>query len=430
MLHLNNMDKRVSSFSNSIRAKDTRAVYYLLTFLFDFAVGLTAATYVLFLLSKGLDVFQVMLVNLVFMVANFIFEIPTGAYADYFGRRKAIVLSFVFLVVALLVYFESKNIAMFILAEILAAIHFTFASGALDAWMVDSMERKNYIGKIDFIFSHAAIIGKVAALLGGLLGGYLGAIALNLPFGIGAVVAFAGLLVSIFYINEDTKIKKTLNLVGNIGQIGKVAKDSITYGIKHKVILWLILSSIVSMFAFQPLNMYWSPRMNDLAGNQIWLMGWVWAGMCLFMIIGSYLVKMLLKKERAYSWILILTAIFLAVPILISSVSNIFAVVLVSFFTYEIGRGMLTPAHKAYLNKHIPGEQRATVLSFDSMMGKFGAALGLVVLGWIAKNTSIQTSWFIAGILLLFLIPIYLRARRNERRLSIYMIRIIRANIK
>jgi len=412
------MENGVANFSNNIRTKDTRSVYYLITFLFDFAAGLTLATYVLFLLSKGLDLFQVMLINLVFMVANFIFEIPTGAYADYFGRKKSIILSFIFLIVALLVYFESRNIAMFILAEILAALHFTFASGALDAWMVDSMEKKGYVGKVDYIFSHASIIGKLATLLAGLIGAYIGSINLALPFGVGAVVAFAGLLVSIFYIHEDDRVRQALSFSSSFSHIGQVAKDSINFGIRHKVILWLVASSLLAQLAFQPLNMYWSPRMNELAGNQIWLMGWVWAGMCLFMMLGGFLVKVLLKKEKTYSWILIATALFLSLPIFLSSISNIFSIVFISFLTYEIGRGMLTPAHKSYLNKHIIGEKRATVLSFDSMIGKLGAAIGLVVFGWVAKNTNIQTAWFISGMLLLFLIPIYLKVRHNEIELS------------
>lgn len=415
--HKNNMQDEVLGFGNNVRSRDVKSVYYLLTFLFEFAVGLTFATYVLFLLNRGLDVFQVMLVNLAFMVGNFIFEIPTGAYADYFGRKKSIILSSVFLILGLLIYFSSSSIVMFVIAEVTAALALTFASGALDAWMVDSLEDKGYTGKVDFIFSHAAIIGKVAALLAGLIGAYIGTINLALPFGAGAVVALIALLVSILFIKEDFAQRKTLNLVSSLNQIGKVTKDSINYGVRHKVVLWLIGSSVLATLAFQPLNMYWAPRMNTLAGDKIWLMGWVWAGMSLFMMFGSFVVRELLKRGKTYSWILVTTALFLAIPILFSSFSNIFTVVLSSFLIYEVGRGMLTPAHKAFLNKHIPGEQRATVLSFDSMMGKLGAAVGLLVLGWIGKNYSIQVSWLISGILLLLLIPIYLRAAAHERKL-------------
>lgn len=409
------MQNAMLNIGNNIRLKDPKAIYYLLTFLFAFAVGLSFATYVLFLLSRGLDLFQVMLVNMVFMIGNFIFEVPTGAYADYFGRKKSIILSCFFSMLFLLIYFESSNIYMFITAEILAALSFTFASGALDAWMVDSLEKKGYVGKVDFIFSHAAIIDKIAILVAGLIGGYLGSINLALPFGVGAVVAFASLLVATFFIKEEFIQKKTLNLIDSLNQLRKVATNSITYGVRHKVVFWLILSSVLATFAFQPLNMYWSPRMNDLAGDKIWLMGWVWAGMSLFMMLGGFLVRQALKKDKSYTWILMATVLVLAIPIIISSVSDIFAIALVSFLFYEIGRGGLDPVHKSYLNKYIPSDQRATVLSFDSMMGKFGAALGLVILGWIGKNYSIQTSWLISGLLLFLLIPIYLRTRKHEK---------------
>lgn len=409
------MQNQLLGFSNGVRLKDVKSVYYLLTFLFEFAAGLTFATYVLFLLSKGLDLLQVMLVNMAFMIGNFIFEIPTGAYADYFGRKKSIILSSFFLMLCLLVYFESSNIFMFITAEVLAALAFTFASGALDAWMVDSLENKGFVGRVDFVFSHAAVIGKVAVLIAGLIGGYLGSISLALPFGAGAVVAFASLLVSVFYIRENFTQGKSLTLLNSLNQLGKVARDSITYGVKHKVVLWLILSSILATFAFQPLNMYWSPRMNTLAGDKVWLMGWVWAGISVSMMLGSFSVKQLLKREKSYAWILIITTLVLATPILLISTSNIFGIVLLGFLTYEIGRGMLNPTYKAYLNRHIPSEQRATVLSFDSMMGKLGAAFGLVILGWTAKNYSIQVSWLISGLLLFLLIPLYIQARKQER---------------
>ncbi len=396
--------------------KDVKSVYYLLTFLFQFAVGLTSATYVLFLLNRGLDLFQVSLVNLSFMMGIFIFEIPTGAYADYFGRKKSVILSSLFLMLALFIYFLSSNIVTFIIAEITAALAFTFASGALDAWMVDSLKMKGYTGKIDFVFSHSAIIGKVATLLAGLIGAYIGSVNLALPFGAGAAVSLVAVFVSIFFLKENFIQKKAMNWTGAVSQMVRVTKSSVTYGVKHKVVLWLIISSVLATFAFQPINMYWSPRMNNLAGDKIWLMGWVWAGVSFSMMMGGFLVKQLLKKDKSYTWILIPTVLILGIPILLISTSNIFAVVLIGFITYELGRGMLAPVQKAYLNKHIPSEQRATVLSFDSMMGRLGAALGLVILGFVAKNYSIQMSWLISGILLLFLIPIYLKANKNSTK--------------
>ena len=83
---------------------------------------------------------------------------------------------------------------------------------------------------------------------------------------------------------------------------------------------------------------------------------------------------------------------------------------------HEVGRGMLKPTHKAYINSFVPKDKRATVLSFDSMLGKLGAAAGLVVMGLLAKRYSIEFTWIIAAVLLLALIPLYLKAADNEKR--------------
>jgi MFS family permease len=411
------MHEKVIAFGNNVRSKDVKSIYYLITFLINFSSSLIMATYVLFLLSKGLDLFQVMVVNFAFMASNFIFEIPTGAYADYFGRRKSIILSCLFLCICFGIYFISSNIYMFILAEIIGALHFTFASGALDAWMVDAVKRKDFTDKVDYIFSNAEVVGKTASLVGGLLGAYIGSVHLALPFGAAALVALISLFVSLLFIKEEFIQRKTLNILSSIIQMGQVARDSVNYGLKHKVMFWLICASLLAAFAFQPINMYWSPRMNSLSGDKIQLLGWVWAGMCLFMIVGSSLIKEFLKREKTYLWILITTVFVLSVPIFFSATTNVFTIAICTFFFYEIGRGMLTPVHKSYLNKYIPSEQRATVLSFESMMTKFGAAGGLLVMGWIGKNYSIETSWIVSGILLLFLIPLYLQAAKQEKNI-------------
>lgn len=407
------------SIFNKLRSKEVKEVYYVLTFLSNLAMGLTATTYVLFLLSKGLDLFQVNVVNMVFMLSIFLFEIPTGAFADYIGRRRSILLSSFLTIACLVVYFISSSFIVFIFAEFLAALSAAFASGALDAWLVDSLKDRSDAESVDVIFSHSEIVGNIASLIGGLAGGYIGIFALNLPFGVGVIVAILGSIMAFMFVYEKPIISRVkVSIFDGFEKMAVIAKDSISFGIKHKVVLWLIISSVVTSFAFMSLNMYWSPRMDELTGNKVWVLGWIWVLISLAMIFGNYMIKVLLKQRRSYYWILIINTMVLAIPIILAATSNFFAVVLSSFLIYEIGRGIRTPIHKSFLNKHIPNEQRATVLSFDSMMGRLGGAIGLVVLGLVARNYSIQTAWLISGISLLILIPIYQKVNKYEKILG------------
>ncbi len=399
-------------------ASTSKNTYYILTFLTDFATNLSATIYVLFLLSKGLDLFQVNLVNFAFMAGIFFFEIPTGAYADSFGRRRAIILSSFLLFLGYGVYFFSQSIVMFIIAELLAALAYTFASGALDAWVVDSIEDGHVQGKVDFVFSHAGVIGGIAGVAGGLIGAYAGSIHLALPFAIGSIASLAATLFASRTLHEPDRTASTKQPSFRQGLVDMrtVAKESMLYGAKHPVIFWLIITSVVSSFAFMALNMYWSPRMNELAGGEIWVLGWAWAGISIAITLGNYIVRELVKQNKPSVWILIVTALCLALPIFFSASTSIFALALSTFLMHEVGRGMLKPTHKAYINSFVPKDKRATVLSFDSMLGKLGAAAGLVVMGLLAKRYSIEFTWIIAAVLLLALIPLYLKAADNEKR--------------
>jgi MFS family permease len=108
--------------------------------------------------------------------------------------------------------------------------------------------------------------------------------------------------------------------------------------------------------------------------------------------------------------------LLVSVPIIVSALSKNIFLALPAFLIYEISRGIEKPAQLAYLNKFAEQKMRATVLSFESMMASLGAAVGLILFGLLAKNTSIETSWIAAGIFALFLIPIFLRAKANSKQ--------------
>ena len=107
---------------DKFKAKEVKEVYYVLIFLSNLIMGLTATTYVIFLLSKGLDLLQVNIVNMCFMLSIFFLEIPTGAFADHIGRRKSILLSNLLMVISLLVYYFSSSFIFFVLAEVLIKV--------------------------------------------------------------------------------------------------------------------------------------------------------------------------------------------------------------------------------------------------------------------------------------------------------------------
>ena len=84
------------------------------------------------------------------------------------------------------------------------------------------------------------------------------------------------------------------------------------------------------------------------------------------------------------------------------------------FLLHEAGRGMLTPLKQSYLNKRIPSTQRATILSFESMILKAGSFVGLGLSGYWAKSFGIPITWFASGCLLAISVLVFYNLKNGE----------------
>jgi len=71
------------------------------------------------------------------------------------------------------------------------------------------------------------------------------------------------------------------------------------------------------------------------------------------------------------------------------------------------------PIRQAYLNDMIPSRQRATVLSFDSLMGSSGGVVIQPVLGKVADVYSYSTSLVVGALVQLVAAPFLFRSRRE-----------------
>jgi MFS family permease len=74
----------------------------------------------------------------------------------------------------------------------------------------------------------------------------------------------------------------------------------------------------------------------------------------------------------------------------------------------------LVPVRQSYLNGLIPSASRATVLSFDSMLGSTGAAVFQPALGKVADVWSYQASYAVSAAVQLLAIPFLMLARRER----------------
>jgi len=73
-----------------------------------------------------------------------------------------------------------------------------------------------------------------------------------------------------------------------------------------------------------------------------------------------------------------------------------------------------SPLRQAFINGLIPSEQRATVLSFDSLMGSAGGVVAQPALGRVADVSGYGPAYVVSAGITALALPFVLLARREH----------------
>ncbi len=362
------------------------------------AISFFFGTYQLFLVQKGLSLLEINLLNCGFMVANFIFEIPTGAIADFFGRKKSVIIGLSIYAFSFLVYFFASSFWYFLIAEILGALAATCVSGALESLAVDEIYEKGAQHDADALFRKAEI-RNIGVLIGVIIGSYLGQFNLALPWILSSITfAFLAVLTNFLFKEQRNTVITEKDVTST--RIKQIAKDSVIYGLKNRRLMLGVSFAAILAFSFQAVNMYWPIVFKENFDLPVKYMGFIFAGVVLSTYGASQLSKWWQSRISCEKKAIFFSQIFTLLGLIGCYFFLDLSSFLVFFLLHEAGRGLFNPLYRSYVNKSIDDKNRATVLSFESMIVKGGAGLGLIVSGFLADSLGILNTWLIVSLIL------------------------------
>ena len=249
----------------------------------------------LFLLSVGFDIFEVMLINAAYTVAQVVFEVPTGVVADTVGRRVSYLLAVATILVSTLLYvgfgLAGYGLWPFAAASALLGIGYTFYTGAVDAWMVDALQSVGYEGRLEPIFARYGITFGIFMLIGTTLGGVLGQVDLWIPYVARAVILVPAFLLGLL-VMRDLGFKPRALTLGSFGhETRRIAREGVTYGLSSRVVRFIMFASLVQGVFFMYGFYSWQKYFLDLLGSDlVWVTGVIAALVGLTQIVGNMLV--------------------------------------------------------------------------------------------------------------------------------------------
>jgi MFS family permease len=401
--------------------------------LFTLATSLIWAINTIFLLQRGhLTLFEVMLVNTAYLIAQMLCEVPTGVVADTIGRKASFLLSIATITVSTLLYVITPLLGWgiwgFVFASALLGLGFTFQTGAVDAWMVDALDAAGWEGPKDRVFAWGQMAGGVAMIGGSLAGGFLGQIDLVIPYVVRAAILVLAFILVLLLIHDSGFEPRPLHLSTFGAETSHILKAGTRYGWNNPVVRPLMFVSAITGVAGMFVFYSWQPLVLGLLGNNsaVWVLGVVQSVSSLAMIGGSAVVGRVMRtgeKRRRPGRVLAVGSVITA-----AGVFGIAAVGLAHFapgllpaglavmlwIAWSVMFGMLGPIRASFINEHIPSSQRATVLSLDSLFADTGGAIGQPALGWVATAVSLPVAWALGSLAFLGAAPLYLAADRAD----------------
>jgi MFS family permease len=356
----------------------------------------------IFLLDAGLSNLEAFAANAFFTAGMVIFEVPTGIVADTVGRRASYLLGTLTLTASTWLYVLLWQIEapfwQWAIVSLLLGLGFTFFSGAVEAWLVDALGATGFTGELEAVFGRGQVVTGAGMLTGSVAGGFIAQQAsLGVPFVLRGVILMVTFVVA-FRVMHDVGFSPEKG--GRpLAEMRKIASASIDYGWRVPAVKWLMVESlfaggvgIYAFYALQPylLELYGDPEAYQVAG----LAAAIVAGA---QILGGLAAPWIRRRfQRRTSALIAISAVGTGTLALIGAIEN-FWVVIALTVAWGLMFAATVPIRQTYLNGLIPSQQRATILSFDSLAASSGGVWTQPVLGRAADVWGYAPSYLMSA---------------------------------
>jgi MFS family permease len=343
---------------------------------------------VLFFESKGLSLTQIMILQGTYSLFVALFEIPSGFFADIYGRKNSILIGSIFLFLGYVIFSFFSGFNEFLFAEILLGIGGSLISGADSAILYDTLLEIKEDNEYTKIEGKTYAIGNFSEGIAGILGGFLAISSLNMPVYIQTIVMFLSIPVAMTLVEPKSSYK----LAKSFNSVITVVKDTF---IHNRKLRWYIIYS--SSMGIATLSIAWfvQPFLMEIE-TPILYYGIIWAFLNFTAGITSY-YSHLFNNDNLLIYISLTMIISL---ILLSLYVSYFGLIFI-IIIYLL-RGVITPNLRNLININSTSERRATVLSLRSFVIRLSFAIIAPILGYITDLYDISVVFYVLAFIVGF----------------------------
>ncbi|MBI4032416.1 MFS transporter [Candidatus Berkelbacteria bacterium] len=355
----------------------------------------------LFFVALGFSLAEILWLESILLLCTIVFEVPTGLLGDLLGRKTSLVLGNLAILASWIPWLLGSSLTDFAIAHVLVGLGLAFTSGSDQALIYDDLARHGRANQMQRVMGQYSALPLLATAIAGLVGGFF-APNLDLPefyqlFQL-TVIAQIIALVILLFVPEPPRSAHGRGLAHTAELALTQFRSSVRLLKTNRALLRLTLLSAFTMPFSVLLYRLFPPFFQDLGGSAAWLGGAVAIASMVAMVakLSAHRLEARFGTERTTLMVTILPA-FLWIALALAGGP----LVAVGLFVLTDAAGNLRdPIFADYLNRHIPSQSRATVLSLIALVVSIYAMIMRPLLATIG-DYSLTLAFVVTGAVLL-----------------------------
>jgi len=372
------------------------------------------AFFILFLVEKGLTFTEIGILYAVREILINVFEIPSGIFADTYGRKNSLLGSLVLYIFSFFVFWLSSSFWPFLIAFVLYGIADAFRSGTHKAMIMDYLKIHNWESEKINYYGHTRACSQkgsaLSALAAGVLVFYYGTYELVFLF---SIIPYLLNFLLIFSYPKVLNITNTLNGVGTRISFREITSSFVQI-IKQPNVL-KILNSAALHTAFQrAVKDYIQPLMLQVAllipilihtpeqKKSGLIIGIIYFIIYLFTSYASKKASNFNSMTKQTSYTTLIYGFSFGLLSGVFYVYELWTISLVFFIGIYLIENIRKPILTGILADNVPNEILTSVISAQSLWKTIITAVIAVCFGFFADYFGIGVAFIIIAGFLLF----------------------------
>lgn len=376
--------------------------YYIVTSSRSFFIQMVFTLNAIYYVTQAdLNALQLVLIGTIMEVSVLLFEMPTGLFADHYGRKRSLAIGTFVVGFAHILEGSIPEFWAIAVASALWGIGWTFISGAEQAWIADELDGENLEGTF-LRGSQFSSFARFAAIVV--------SVAIAAIWSVQTAILVAGVMLIILaiwaFINlPETKFVKVTREKGVSGithmmttikfGMSQIRGNTILVSIAMVTLLWGLASE-----GFD--RLYGAHFITDYDLSESDSVYWFGTFYAIAFLLNIVVLKFVEKHvEGRYANVLLLTNAVLVSTMIVFAWTGQFWLAVAMYWVTSALRNVNYPLISIITNERLQSKGRATTLSMFGQLDAFGQIAGGPLVGLLALYTSLAGGITTSALLIL-----------------------------